>query len=75
MKWLDNLNSVLNEHTAGKCPCCNSVNTDYRLIENSDGYGYGDIWCNDCKNAFHISRVRISKEAVKISKLPASLKF
>lgn len=75
MKWLDNITSIMNMHNAGKCPCCGSENTDYRLLEVSNGNGFGDIWCNDCKSAFHISRIKVSKEFIKENKMPKSLNY
>ena len=57
MKWLDNITNIIATHNAGKCPFCNSENTDYRIINLSSDIGYGDVWCNDCKKAFHISDV------------------
>ena len=44
MKWLDNVTNIVRSHNAGKCPYCGSENTDYRLIEISNGNGCGDIW-------------------------------
>ena len=75
MKWLDNVTNIVQSRNAGKCPHCGSENTDYRLIEISNGNGYGDIWCNDCKSAFHISRMKVSKEIIKDIKLPSSLNY
>ena len=75
MKWLDNVTNIVRSHNAGKCPYCGSENTDYRLIEISNGNGCGDIWCNDCKSAFHISRMKVSKEIIKDIKLPISLNY
>ena len=51
MKWLDNITNIIATHNAGKCPFCNSENTDYRIINLSSDIGYGDVWCNDCKKA------------------------
>lgn len=62
MKWLENLESISEKSIAGKCPICKSDNTDYRLIKINGDYGYGDIWCNDCKSTYHISRMKIDKE-------------
>lgn len=75
MKWLDNITSIINTHSAGKCPYCGSKNTDYRAVEISHGNGYGDVWCNDCRKAFHISRMSISQEIVREIKLPESLDY
>ena len=74
MKWLDNIN-IIATHNAGKCPFCNSENTDYRIINLSSDIGYGDVWCNDCKKAFHISRMKISEDIIKNSEIPKSLNY
>ena len=75
MKWLDNITNIIATYNAGKCPFCNSENTDYRIINLSSDIGYGDVWCNDCKKAFHISRMKISEDIIKISEIPKSLNY
>lgn len=75
MKWLENIINIMRSHKAGKCPCCGHENTDYRLLEISNGNGYGDVWCNDCKKAFHISRIKISKTDIREQQLPTKLKY
>lgn len=75
MKWTNNIESIKYLHKVGKCPYCGSENTDYRLLEVANGHGYGDVWCNDCKKAFHISRIKLSKEDVKNQQLPNGLNF
>ena len=56
LKWAKNLKSIIDENTPGYCPVCNSVNTGYsmHIIDDKTNMGFGVIWCNDCKNAFHI---------------------
>lgn len=61
MLWLKNLENIAETKTSGKCPHCGSNNTDYTLAGNIGNIGYGDIWCNDCKYAYHISRVQITE--------------
>ena len=75
MKWLDNLASIKQLHKAGKCPYSGQENTDYRLLEISSGKGYGDVWCNDCKKAFHISRIEVSETDIREKQLPPELKY
>ena len=75
MKWLDNITNIIATPNAGKCPFCNSENTDYRIINLSSDIGYGDVWCNDCKKAFHISRMKISEDIIKNSEIPKSLNY
>lgn len=75
MKWLDNIDSVLKNKDSGICPFCKSNNTDYRIIQITENLGHGDIWCNECKKAIHLSRVHISDDIIKESKLPESLEY
>ena len=61
MKWLENLISLAENSVVGKCPYCGSQNTAFgyqKLTE--EGYGYGAVWCNDCKKGHFIERVDIS---------------
>lgn len=76
MKWLKNLQLLSNNNGTGQCPFCNSDNTDYavNIIDEKTMMGYGAIWCNDCKNAFHISRIKITKN-MKIKTIPKGLVF
>ena len=76
VKWLKNLQSLSNNNDAGQCPFCNSDNTDsaVNVVDDKTMMGYGAIWCNDCKKAFHISRIKISKD-MKIKEIPKDLTF
>lgn len=57
-KWYPNLINVCKYDKVGKCPFCGSENTDFGFVKSVSGKtGWGDLWCNDCKRAFHISRV------------------
>lgn len=64
MKWIDNLKSVVENSETGECPFCNSYNMDYSLTicDKENSMGYGVIWCNECKKAYHISRIKVEKE-------------
>ena len=76
MKWLDNLQSIAENNKAGNCPFCDSHNTDHGFVlddENSK-MGHGAIWCNDCKKAYHISRIKISND-MRIKDIPKNLDF
>ena len=55
-KWKQNLINIYEYNKVGKCPFCGSENTDFGFVKLNK-IGYGDLWCNDCKHAFHISRV------------------
>lgn len=59
MVWIKNLENIAETKTSGECPHCGSDNTDYTLVGDVGKIGYGEIWCNDCKCAYHISRIRI----------------
>lgn len=71
-----NLKSIIDKNIQGNCPVCNSINTDYSMsvIEYKTNMGYSVIWCNDCKNAFYISRIKISSN-MKNSLIPEDLTF
>ena len=76
MKWLKNLQSLSNSNTTGQCPFCDSDNTDYavNIIDDKTMMGYGAIWCNDCRKAFHISRMKVFKD-MKMNPIPKDLIF
>lgn len=75
MKWLKNIENISENKKAGKCPMCDSDDTDYTLIGKTDEYGYGEIWCNNCKSAYHLSRIKITEE-YNINKIvPKDLKY
>ena len=76
LKWAKNLKSIFDKNTPSNCPFCNSINTDYsmHIIDNKTNMGYGVIWCNDCKNAFHISRMKVSP-SMKNTLVPEGLKY
>ncbi len=57
-KWKDNIINIEKNKIVGKCPYCGSENTDYGFVvlkSNTKVY-YGSVWCNDCKQAFHIPK-------------------
>lgn len=76
MKWIKNIQSVIQNGDAGECPFCSSSDTDYSasIIEKETNMGYAVIWCNKCKHAIHISRMKINKE-MKNGKIPDGLKY
>ena len=73
MKWIKNLESISITKTSGKCPHCGSNNTDYTFVGNVGGVGYGEIWCNDCKSAYHLSRVLITEEYNLNKEIPKNI--
>lgn len=44
------------------------------VIDDKTNMGYGVIWCNDCKNAFHISRMKVSPNMIN-TLVPEGLKY
>lgn len=74
MKWLKNLESIAKNHKSGLCPICGSKETDfgYSIIDPKSRMGYGAVWCNSCRHAFHISRVEV-KDEKHIKEIPHNL--
>lgn len=75
MKWLKNIENISENKKVGKCPFCSSDDTDYTLIGEVDSYGYGEIWCNNCKSAYHLSRIKISKDFNINKSVPQNLRY
>lgn len=75
--WLENLKSVSERGSVGKCPFCGSVNMDYKasVVAQESRLGYMDIWCNDCKRAFHVSRMQIPEDMRTDGEIPKDLKY
>lgn len=75
-KWIKNLQMLANDNKTGKCPFCKSENTEhsYEVINQNTHMGYGAIWCNDCKKAFHMSRVEILPD-MRVSNIPNDLDY
>ena len=53
MKWKKNLILLTKEGIVGKCPFCNSEDTDYVYIKKKSGRPCLDIWCNNCSESEH----------------------
>lgn len=77
MKWIKNLESLAESNKPGKCPHCGSENTDYSatVINQDTKMGYMDIWCNDCKKAFHMSRMKIDDTMNTGKEIPNDLAY
>lgn len=77
MKWMDNLEHLAQGKGCGKCPYCGSLNMDALcvVVDSTTRMGYGDLWCNDCKRAFHISRMQIPDCAKTTGTLPNGLRY
>ena len=74
MKCLKNLEAIASNKEPGECPICKSKNTDYgfNIVVKETNMGYGVIWCNDCNNGYHISRVKISDD-MRIKDIPQNI--
>ena len=60
-KWLK---QVDNAHLgrAVVCPNCDSTKTKAVFFRFTDGIGYGDMRCEDCGDAMHISRMKFPED-------------
>ena len=76
MKWIDNLVNLNKTGLVGNCPYCGKENTKSNFQKVNNNMGFGDIWCQDCKNAFHISRVEINDSLIKNNSIkPDNLEY
>lgn len=78
MKWIDNLKQLSDSGKVGKCPYCGSLNTksNFQIVNKVNNMGFGDIWCEDCKKAFHVSRTNITEKLIKYNSIaPKELKY
>ena len=75
MKWLKNIEQIATDNTAGVCPYCQSNDTEYSAKEVANGFGYAVIWCNRCKHAFNLSRIRVDKNTITNKAIPTELIF
>ena len=72
--WTKNMSNIASDGNPCKCPVCGNKNTDYKYSLIDSGWGYCDIWCNECKHAYHVSRVRVP-ETIPDKILPDNLLF
>ncbi len=75
MKWLKNLENIIDHNKPEDCPCCGSLNTEYSAKEVKNNYGFCVIWCNDCKNAYNVSRMKINDNFITDKKFLTDLIF
>lgn len=75
MKWLKNIENIANNNSPGACPFCKSEDTDYSIKAIKRNYGYGVVWCNSCKKAFFISRIKASNERIINKNIPTDLVY
>ena len=76
MKWIKNLEMIAQNKEPGVCPICNSKHTDYGFVVDDEktNMGYGAVWCNNCYNGYHISRIKISSD-MKIGSIPKNINY
>lgn len=74
MKWITNLENIVSNNDVGECPYCGSQNTEYSANRVNKDFGYLVIWCNSCKKAINISRVKITQDMVEKT-MPNDLVF
>lgn len=73
--WFENLANIGATGKVGPCPSCKSEDTDYEWREIDEGIGYGDVWCNQCHRAYHISRMFVKGVVRSGKKKPDNLKY
>ena len=78
-KWINALAAFTSRREA-TCPNCGGHQFKDRYIElnKKEHTGWGALWCEDCRNAFVVSRVILVKEEIRakiVPSLPADLKF
>ena len=61
MKWLAQLENFAAGKPLGECPVCGSEKLEAAFTKVQGDMGFGDIWCDNCHHAFHLSRIRITK--------------
>ena len=54
MKWHNNMIQVYKSGSVGKCPCCNSSDTDYMFYKHDSKRSFMQIWCNSCDEQIHV---------------------
>lgn len=73
MIWLKAIEAVYENNKTGECPYCKSRNIDFSIRPISDDIATGDIWCSDCKRAYHISRIKNDPKIIKNIDVPKGL--
>ena len=75
MKWLAQLENFAAGKPLGECPVCGSEKLEAAFTKVQGDMGFGDIWCDNCHHAFHLSRIRITKEMPTGIKAPGTLVY
>jgi hypothetical protein len=76
-KWLPAIKHLAEHGKLGNCPYCNSANTHFGYVpfDRNPSYGWGTLWCGDCKHALWISRLFITPETDLGEPIPDDLIF
>ena len=54
MKWIKKISQIHEKGIVGKCPYCNSADTDYMYFDKGDNRSFLHIWCNSCAEQVHV---------------------
>lgn len=77
-KWLNVLKNFVSGHET-TCSVCGGHKFAEGYLDPKIGgeYGWGAVWCEDCRSAFVLSRVLLTEETRQktVSSLPKDLKF
>lgn len=75
-KWLNVIASIRDGNYDVICPVCRAQSVQYKetLLDES-GLGYADVWCEECRNAFHVSRGTFQKPIATTDIVPKGLKY
>jgi transcription elongation factor Elf1 len=72
--WRSNFENAEKNKKSGECPYCKSGKTNYAFHKfTKDNWGCGAVWCENCKAAFYISRMKVSDEILKPIEIPKNL--
>lgn len=74
-RWLPIIESRHGNNIAGKCPVCNSDNTDFSFTNVKKEGCSAVIWCNNCKSAHRVDDVTITDEQNVNKPIPEGLKY
>lgn len=59
-KWLNLSMSILINKENCFCPSCNSDKINhYQSRVSKEGYGFGIVWCDECKQGIWLSRMEV----------------
>lgn len=76
--WIKNIIAIRNGELDTACPICGAKRVQYKetIVNAKTGRGYGDIWCDECKHALHLSRGVFDAPPISTTdKVPDGLKY